>query len=112
VTGRLKDTIIRGGNNINPLEVEEVLRGCPSVHDACVVGRPDADLGERAAAFVVAAPDGAPTLEELRGHLERAGLARYKWPESVHIIGSLPLGTTGKVDRQALRSRLAQGPEA
>ena len=52
VTGRVKDTIIRGGSNVNPFEVEDVLRGSPAVQDVCVVGRPDQDLGERAVAFV------------------------------------------------------------
>ena len=56
VTGRVKDTIIRGGSNINPFEVEDVLRGSALVQDVCVVGRPDEDLGERAVAFVVPAP--------------------------------------------------------
>lgn len=106
VTGRLKDTIIRGGNNINPLEVEEMLRQCASVRDACVVGRADGDLGERAAAFVVAAPGAGPTLEELVACLERDGLARFKWPESLHLVDALPVRSTGKVDRQALRTRL------
>jgi acyl-CoA synthetase (AMP-forming)/AMP-acid ligase II len=109
VTGRLKDTIIRGGTNINPLEVEDVLREAPAVRDACVVGRPDGDLGERVAAFVVAADGATPTLAELHVHLDRSGLARYKWPETVHVIDALPVGSTGKLDRRALRARLAGG---
>jgi acyl-CoA synthetase (AMP-forming)/AMP-acid ligase II len=112
VTGRLKDTIIRGGSNINPFEVEDVLRGCPAVVDACVVGMPDGDLGERAAAFVVATPGTALTLEQLLGHLQDAGLARFKWPERLCLIDALPVGSTGKVDRKALRARLAEDTEA
>lgn len=106
VTGRLKDIIIRGGNNINPLEVEDVLRGCPSVRDVCVVGTPDSDLGERATAFVVATSGAEPTLDELRTHLSRRGLARYKWPESINVVDDIPVGDTGKVDRRALGRRL------
>jgi long-chain acyl-CoA synthetase len=105
VTGRVKDTIIRGGSNINPFEVEDVLRASAAVADACVVGTPDEDLGERASAFVVPAPGREPSLDELTSHLEEAGLARYKWPERLHLVDALPVGATGKVDRQALRER-------
>lgn len=108
VTGRLKDTIIRGGTNINPFEVEDVLRESPAVRDACVVGKPDGDLGERVVAFVVSAPGAIPTLDDLLTCVERAGLARYKWPKSMHLIDALPLGSTGKVDRQTLRARLEE----
>jgi long-chain acyl-CoA synthetase len=107
VVGRLKDTIIRGGTNINPYEVEEHLRAHPSVRDACVIGRADADLGERAVAFVV----GSLTLEELRRHMEARGVARYKWPEFVELVEELPLKGPGKVDRQLLKeSASAESP--
>ena len=101
----MKDTIIRGGSNINPFEVEDVLRGSALVQDVCVVGRPDADLGERAVAFVVPAPGAAPTLDDLTTHLEEAGLTRYKWPEDLHLLDALPHGATGKLDRKSLRER-------
>lgn len=107
VTGRLKDTIIRAGSNINPFEVEDILRAWAPVRDACVVGMPDSDLGERAAAFLVTAPGATPALDDLREHLAREGLARFKWPESLHVVDALPVGSTGKVDRRALRERLA-----
>jgi long-chain acyl-CoA synthetase len=105
VTGRVKDTIIRGGSNVNPFEVEDVLRGSPLVQDVCVVGRPDEDLGERAVAFVVAAPGETPTLDDLTAHLEHQGFTRYKWPEGLHLLDALPHGATGKLDRQELRKR-------
>jgi long-chain acyl-CoA synthetase len=105
VTGRVKDTIIRGGSNVNPFEVEDVLRGSPLVQDVCVVGRPDEDLGERAVAFVVAAPGETPTLDDLTAHLEQQGFTRYKWPEGLHLLDALPHGATGKLDRQELRKR-------
>jgi acyl-CoA synthetase (AMP-forming)/AMP-acid ligase II len=108
VTGRLKDTIIRGGNNINPVEVEELLRRCPGVMDACVVGRPDPDLGERAVAFVVATADGSPELGAVAGFLEAQGLTRCKWPEFMVLVDALPIGSTGKIDRGALRIRAAR----
>jgi acyl-CoA synthetase (AMP-forming)/AMP-acid ligase II len=105
VTGRVKDTIIRGGSNINPFEVEDVLRGSALVQDVCVVGRPDEDLGERAVAFVVAASGETPTLDDLTAHLEQEGFTRYKWPEGLHLLDALPHGATGKVDRKSLRER-------
>jgi long-chain acyl-CoA synthetase len=113
VTGRIKDTIIRGGNNINPLEVEALLREHPAIRDACVVGRADADLGERAVAFVVPAPGAdALGLQALTAFLGERQLTRYKWPEQIELIDALPLGATGKVDRQALRRSLqATDPE-
>lgn len=105
VTGRVKDTIIRGGSNVNPFEVEDVLRGSALVQDVCVVGRPDEDLGERAVAFVVPAPGEEPTLDDLTTYLEEAGLTRYKWPETLHLLDALPHGATGKVDRKSLREQ-------
>lgn len=99
VVGRLKDIVIRGGANINPYEVEDQLRRHPAVRDVCVVGRPDAELGERAVAYVV----GSLSLDELRSHLEAAGMARYKWPEVVVSIPEIPLSGPGKVNRRLLK---------
>jgi acyl-CoA synthetase (AMP-forming)/AMP-acid ligase II len=109
VDGRIKDVIIRGGSNVNPYEVENVLLRHPAVRDVCVVGRPDPDLGERAVAFVVSR--GPFSLDDLRGHLEAAGVARYKWPEWLEIVDEIPLSGPGKVDRHRLRERAgALGP--
>ncbi|MGH2892112.1 MAG: class I adenylate-forming enzyme family protein, partial [Solirubrobacteraceae bacterium] len=105
VTGRLKDTIIRGGSNINPYEVEEIMRGHPAVANVTIVGRPDRDLGERAVAFVVLRASTRLRLGELRGFLDQQGLARYKWPEALHQLDQLPFGPTGKLLRKELRKR-------
>ncbi len=105
VTGRVKDTIIRGGNNVNPYEVEDMLRAHPAVAEGAVVGRPDADLGERAVAFVVPRDRYEINLEGLRRLLDERGLARYKWPEELYLLDELPLGPTGKVLRAELRKR-------
>ena len=99
VVGRLKDIIIRGGTNINPYEVESMLRMHPAVRDACVVGRPHPELGEVPVAFIV----GAAKKEELDLFLSDRGLARYKWPVAVHILDELPLSGPGKVNRKSLR---------
>ena len=107
VVGRKKDLVIRGGSNINPHEVEGVIRRHPAIADVCVVGRPDRELGERSVAFVVARPPNpGPDLQQLRAHLEREGLARYKWPEEIIPIDEIPLSGPGKVNRQALREKL------
>jgi acyl-CoA synthetase (AMP-forming)/AMP-acid ligase II len=107
VLGRKKDLIIRGGTNINPHEVEQVLRRHPAIAEVCVVGRPDRDLGERAVAFVVARdPTSPPDLELIKRFLEGEGMARYKWPEEVRTIAEIPLSGPGKVDRRALQALL------
>jgi acyl-CoA synthetase (AMP-forming)/AMP-acid ligase II len=98
VVGRVKDIIIRGGTNINPYEVESMLRSHPAVIDVCVVGRPDPELGEVPVAFVV----GDLTQEELDRFLDDRGLARYKWPERIHRLDELPLSGPGKVNRKML----------
>jgi acyl-CoA synthetase (AMP-forming)/AMP-acid ligase II len=99
VVGRVKDIIIRGGTNINPYEVESMLRSHPAVRDVCVVGRPHPDLGEVPVAFVVGSAD----KYDLERVLEERGLARYKWPVAVYEVGELPLSGPGKVDRKSLR---------
>jgi acyl-CoA synthetase (AMP-forming)/AMP-acid ligase II len=104
VVGRTKDIIIRGGSNINPYEVEAVLRRHPDIADVCIVGKPDPDLGERAVAFVVLAPGRRLSIDQLRQFLAAAGLAKYKWPEFVEAIAEIPLSGPGKVNREALRA--------
>jgi acyl-CoA synthetase (AMP-forming)/AMP-acid ligase II len=101
VVGRTKDIIIRGGSNINPYEVESMLRTHPGVRDVCVVGRADSDLGEVPVAFVV----GELSRDEATSFLSDKGLARYKWPEMVVRIDELPLSGPGKVNRRMLRDR-------
>jgi acyl-CoA synthetase (AMP-forming)/AMP-acid ligase II len=99
VVGRAKDIIIRGGTNINPYEVESMLRMHPAVLDACVVGRPHTELGEVPVAFIV----GDAGKDELDRFLGEQGLAHYKWPEAVYNLDELPLSGPGKVNRKALR---------
>jgi cyclohexanecarboxylate-CoA ligase len=104
IVGRLKDVIIRGGENIAAAEVEAVLEAHPVVSQAVAVGEPDERLGERVAAFVVA--DGAFDLDACRAWFDEQGVAKFKTPERVVVVDALPLLPAGKPDRAALRARL------
>jgi cyclohexanecarboxylate-CoA ligase len=107
VTGRLKDVIIRGGENISALEVEEVLLKMPAVAEAVVVSAPDARLGERAAAVLrVKTGHAMPTLDEVREHFKRAGVATQKWPEELHEVDDFPRTASGKVQKFRVRQDL------
>jgi acyl-CoA synthetase (AMP-forming)/AMP-acid ligase II len=108
VTDRKADVIIRGGENISALEVEEVLLGLDGVAEAAVVAVPDPRLGERAAAVLRMLPGwSAPSLAEVRLHFGRAGLARQKWPEVVHKVEDFPRTPSGKVKKFVLRKHIA-----
>ncbi|RAY17068.1 AMP-dependent synthetase [Actinomadura craniellae] len=108
ITDRKSDIIIRGGENISALEVEEVLLGMPAVAEAAVVAAPDARLGEHAAAVLRLRPGhSAPDLDELRAHLERVGLARQKWPEELHVVADFPRTPSGKIQKFVLRRDIA-----
>jgi cyclohexanecarboxylate-CoA ligase len=106
IVGRLKDIIIRGGENISASEVEGALEAHPAVRHAVAVGYPDPLMGERVAAFVVAT---APfDLEECRRWFAGLGMAKFKTPERVEQLHELPLLGSGKPDRAALRTRAAR----
>lgn len=104
ITGRTKDIIIRKGENISPLEIENALLRHDAVRQAAVVGVPDAVRGEMVVAFVVAAGDDGFTLAEMAAHLDRLGLARQKFPERLELVSALPLNAVGKVRKDALRA--------
>ena len=106
LVGRAKDMYIRGGYNVYPLEVENVLGEHPAVARVSVVGIPAPVIGEIGVAFVVpAAPDEPPTLATLRAHVA-SRLADYKAPDELRIVDDLPLTSMLKVDKDALRRRL------
>ena len=105
-SGRLSDTINRGGEKFGPIEVEEALRSHPAVTDVAVTGIADEELGQRVGAAVVAC---APvTLEELRSHC-RELIAYFKLPERLAIIDHIPYNATGKVSRRDIASLIAEG---
>ncbi|WP_137149773.1 AMP-binding protein [Mycolicibacterium sp. CR10] len=108
ITDRKADVIIRGGENISALEVEEVLLAMPMVAEAVVVAVPDDRLGERTAA-VLRTRDGhaMPTLEEVRAHFAQAGVARQKWPEVLHQVDDFPRTASGKVQKFVVRQHVA-----
>jgi acyl-CoA synthetase (AMP-forming)/AMP-acid ligase II len=108
ITDRKSDIIIRGGENVSALEVEDVLLAMPGVAEVAVVAAPDARLGEHGAAFVRLKP-GTPvlTLEEMREHLARVGLARQKWPEELRAVDAFPRTASGKVQKYILRRDIA-----
>jgi acyl-CoA synthetase (AMP-forming)/AMP-acid ligase II len=110
ITDRVSDIIIRGGENISAQEIEELLLGIDGVAEVAVVAAPDERLGERAAA-VVSLRDGAtlPSLDDVRAHLAQAGLARQKWPESLHQVTEFPRTASGKVQKFRLRQQLREG---
>jgi acyl-CoA synthetase len=111
ITDRKADVIIRGGENISALEVEEVLLEMPAVAEAVVVSAPDARLGEHAAAVLrVRAGHSMPTLAEVRDHFERAGVAKQKWPEELHEVPKdqdYPRTASGKVQKFLVRQGIA-----
>ncbi|WP_406865354.1 AMP-binding protein [Streptomyces sp. HUAS MG47] len=107
LTGRIKDIIIRKGENISAKEIEDLLHTHPSVGDAAVIGLPDAERGERVCA-VVEQPAGTPplTLPELAGFLRGAGLSVHKLPEQLEVVEALPRNETlRKVLKYKLRER-------
>ena len=108
VTGRLKDVVIRGGENISVKEVEDLLSEHPSVADVAIVGMPDPVLGERACAFVVPQGRKPPTLEILVDFLRSREIAPQKLPERLELRKSLPKTESGKVMKSKLREELSR----
>jgi acyl-CoA synthetase (AMP-forming)/AMP-acid ligase II len=107
VTGRGKDMIIRGGENIDPREIEDALIRHPGVAGAAVLGLPDPDWGEQVAAVIV--PAGAPpAAADLRDHM-RALLAPYKTPRHWYLGEAIPVNAMGKVQKFLLRRQIDAG---
>ncbi len=102
VVGRLKEIIIRGGLNIAPREIEELLLRMPGVRAAAVIGLPHPRLGEIGCACVVPADGAEITLETMRAHLDAAGLARFKQPERLELVDAIPMTSTGKIQKYRL----------
>jgi acyl-CoA synthetase (AMP-forming)/AMP-acid ligase II len=104
--GRVDDVIVRGGENLSPGEIEQVLLDHPDVEAAAVVGIPDVEWGERVVAAVVLRPGAHADEEALRDHVRRA-LRSARTPERIKICRELPFNETGKLLRRVLRDELA-----
>jgi acyl-coenzyme A synthetase/AMP-(fatty) acid ligase len=102
IVGRKKEIIIRGGMNIAPREIEDVLMALPEIERVAVVGLPDPRLGERACACVVLHPGKQLTFSEMIENLKAAGLASYKLPEQLRVLTELPTTASGKVQKHVI----------
>ena len=108
ITGRAKDIIIRGGENIPVAELEECLYRLPQVEDAAVVAMPDPRLGERACAFVTLCAGQTLDFAALQAAFEAEGFARQYMPERLEVIEAMPRTASGKIQKFELRARLTQ----
>lgn len=106
VVGRKKDMILRGSQNIFPKEIEDTLSPHHQVRDIAVVGMPDPVLGERVCAFVVPRLGEEPTVEDFAVFLQERSVAKFKWPERVELLDSMPLGPGGKIQKSRLRDMI------
>jgi len=112
ITDRKKDVIIRGGENVSAVEVEELVATIDGVAEVAVVAGPHPRLGEQVCAFIRLAPGAGPLdVAGVQRSLEAAGLARQKWPEQLVVIDELPRTPSGKVKKEALRQRLREAAD-
>jgi acyl-CoA synthetase (AMP-forming)/AMP-acid ligase II len=103
ISGRTKDVIIRGGENIPVAYVENVLYEHPDIAEVAVVGRPDPRLQERACACVVLAAGASLTFDDLKAFLAEKGVAKQYWPERLEVLDALPRTASGKIQKFKLR---------
>lgn len=109
IVDRKSDIIIRGGENISAMEVEEVLLTMAGVAEAVAVAAPDERFGERTAAVLRLKPDAVlPTMDELREHFANSGLAKQKWPEEVHQVDDFPRTPSSKIQKVLVRKMVAE----
>ncbi len=108
VEGRIKDLINRGGEKINAEEIEAHLLAHPAVRAAAVVAMPDAILGERSCAFLSLRDRETLAIAAMREFLAARGVAQFKWPERIEILGELPVTNVGKIKKSELRRAIAE----
>ena len=107
ITGRLKDMIIRGGENIYPKEIEEFIYTHPSVRDVQVIGVPDKRYGEEAMACIIL-KDGESVTEEAMRDFIMASMARHKVPRYIEFVDSFPMNAAGKVLKYKMREEASK----
>ncbi|MEC3947951.1 AMP-binding protein [Sphingobium sp. HWE2-09] len=112
VTGRIKDIIIRGGENISAKEVEDAIHLHPAISEAAVVAMPHPRLGETCCAFVTLRPGEIFDFEAMLATLTEQGLAKQKWPERLEIIAEMPLTPSGKIRKNILREQVREAVQA
>ena len=108
IEGRLKDLINRGGEKINAEEIELLLVKHPNIANVAVVAMPDARLGEKTCAYLIARDGTALTMTEVRRHLEALGVAKFKWPERLEWVSAFPQTNVGKIDKKQLRDDIGR----
>lgn len=107
ITGRAKDIIVRGGENLSAREIEEALRRSPKIHEVSVVAVPDVVMGQRACAFIIPEDGQEVDLLTLRDAVRDAGLAMQKIPEHIRIVSDFPRTAAGKIQKERLRALFA-----
>ncbi|MDE0781355.1 MAG: AMP-binding protein, partial [Alphaproteobacteria bacterium] len=108
ITGRSKDLIIRGGENISPREVEDALHEHPAIHEAAVVAMPHPRMGETGCAYLVLQDGAELTFDNLIAFLSKTGMAKQKYPERIEVIESFPRTASGKIRKNVLRDEVAE----
>jgi cyclohexanecarboxylate-CoA ligase len=103
ISGRVKDVLIRGGENVPVVEIENLLYKHPAVAAVAVVGFPDARLGERGCAFIVPRPGSSIDLATVQAYLREARMAKQFWPERVEVVAELPRTASGKIQKFKLK---------
>jgi non-ribosomal peptide synthetase component E (peptide arylation enzyme) len=106
--GRYKELIIRGGQNISPVEIENLVSSHPKIFEVAVVGYADERLGEKVCVVVVPRPGETITLEEINNYLQEKDIAIYKYPQRLEIIDIMPRNALNKIDKKKLRESLAR----
>jgi non-ribosomal peptide synthetase component E (peptide arylation enzyme) len=103
ITGRIKDIIIRGGENISAIDIENLVSEHPGVEEVAVVGMPDEVLGERICAYIQPTRGSELSFEEVISFLKSKGASVLQLPERIEFVDRIPLTKVGKIDKKALR---------
>jgi cyclohexanecarboxylate-CoA ligase len=112
ISGRVKDVLIRGGENVPVTEIENLLYKHPAVAAVAVVGYPDARLGERGCAFIIPKPGNTIDLAAMQAYLAECKMAKQFWPERVELVADLPRTASGKIQKFKLKEIAAAFAEA
>ena len=108
IEGRIKDIIIRGGQNISVKEVEDLLLGHPKIYNVAIVGMPDRKMGEKACAFIIPNDGETVTLEDVTSYLKEKKVAMFKLPERVEVVEAFPMTPSGKVQKYVMRKKISE----